>query len=225
MTVELEPSSGFISISILLSVLTPFVAHGFWEYYRLLGLYHPTPDHLDKHLDNHPEEERNEHICEHWFTKFVTVFFINTLSTGPVFMVFLSYGVVVLGTDMTYATLFGSGMIIIIVNSLLRLIDMIPFRWNNNRDQEIELLLFGYSFLTSLWVLTAIGTMVYEVNGQLLLRLQSIPNSGLVSLSKGIEWAVYFLMVLVGMPLIVELVLSRVLRSDSDTIDYESVIE
>ena len=75
-------------------------------------------------------------------------------------MVFLSYGVVVLGTDMTYATLFGSGMIIIIVNSLLRLIDMIPFRWNNNRDREIELLLFGCSFFYFL-----MGAYRYRYNG------------------------------------------------------------
>jgi hypothetical protein len=138
-----------------------------------------------------------------------------------VILTFLVYGIVVLNLTLTFGTLFGVGIMLVIINFWLRFIDKIEFPSSSSHEERIDILSFGWNFFTSLWLLSVLGIMVYGVNGSLARFISQASGSSLGTVRNGLSWAIIFIVVLFTIPLITELALAEFLDSDSNAIDYE----
>jgi succinate dehydrogenase hydrophobic anchor subunit len=85
----------FAITCIVLIVLTPVISFGMWKFYRLLGVYHPTPSDLETYLEDKPEKDASQYISEDWFKKFGLTFAINFMTVGVALVLVLIYGLII----------------------------------------------------------------------------------------------------------------------------------
>jgi multisubunit Na+/H+ antiporter MnhG subunit len=208
--------------ALFLIVTTPVVASGFGKYYHLLGIYHPTPNQLEEYVSDKPDVEVDDYISEDWITKFGMTYAINFISSIPVLMVVLFYTVVILRIqEMSYGAIFGTGIAILAINSSLRVGDKITTRWGKSSGSGTELLSFGYSFFTSLWVLVAIGATITVLNQTIPEILTQTTEENLGTIYDAGFWGFSYILFSILIPLVTEYSLCNYIDIDDDELDFD----
>jgi hypothetical protein len=215
--------AGIGAVSIILIFLTPVISFGMWKFYRMLGVYHPTPADLDNYLEDRPGEEATDYISEGWFEKFGLTFAINFITVGIALILVLIYGLVILGYDMTFSGIFGAGIVVVAVNTSFRIGDMMNLRWGRQRSEGVELLSFGHTFFTSLWVLSALGSTVSVLSGRVPKVIMEAEYSW--SVENAVIWGCVFVFFMIIIPFCTEYILAEHVDIDEDVIDFEYEIE
>jgi len=210
-----------LSVLVLFLVLTTsMIAKGFRAFYHLLGIYHPTEDDLNKYIEENPDENTDDFITENWVEKFGLTFAINFISVMPILMLVITYGYFFLRRPLSYPAIFGTGIIILGVNTSLRIGEKFKTRWNIVQTGEQKLMDFGYSFFTSLWVLTIMGLAITILNGNINEVVDLVKNTNPGTPTEGAIWGVIFILFLIGIPFATELVLSRYVPINQKDIDF-----
>ncbi|WP_436910913.1 hypothetical protein [Halosimplex marinum] len=211
--------AGVLLSSIFLILTTPVVAKALWQYYSLLAVYHPTDDLLKKYK---PDADV-DYKTESWLYKFGLVYVINFITVTPTLMLVTLYGTIVLGQPLTVKAIFSAGIVILAINTSFRIGDKITTDWGRDRnpDTRSELMTFGFSFYTSLWVLTAIGGVTTVVNGRAGQMLTEATEQELGSLVDASVWGLIFVGALILIPLLTEYLIANHLGISEDEINFE----
>jgi hypothetical protein len=205
MASELQLILGVALAAIVIILVTPVIAHGLWRLYWLLGVYHPTESHLEQQSGVEPDE----YYTETWIEKWELTYIINFVSTIPTLLLVLVYGIVVLDMDLSFPAIFGAGVVIVAVNSALRIGSLTTLPWGNNQPTSSELVSFGYSFFTSLWVLSALGAVIAILNQEVATALTAGTESNFGSLQTGAIWAGVYVVSVMGIPFVTEYYLAK----------------
>jgi len=223
MTERIVYIAGLGAVSVILIFLTPVISFGMWKFYRMLGVYHPTPDDLKAYLEKHPDEDAADYISEGWFEKFGLTFAINFITVGIALILVLIYGIVILGYEITFSGIFGAGIVVVAVNTSFRIGDMMNLRWGRQRSEGVELLSFGHTFFTSLWVLSALGSTVSVLSGRVPTVIMEPEYNW--SVENAVIWGCVFIVFMIFIPLFTEYMLANHVDIDEDVIDFEYEIE
>jgi hypothetical protein len=114
-------------------------------------------------------------------------------------------------------------MAIVAINTSLRIADIMNFRWGRRRDENVEMLSFGHTFFTSLWVLSVIGSSIAFSSGR---APDSITNTKYTwDLTSGAIWGVVFIFTIIIIPLCTEYLLANHVEIDEEMIDFEYTID
>lgn len=213
---------GLVAFAVLfLIITTPIIAKGMRRFYHLLALYHPTPGDLQLYLVDKDGENPDDYITEDWLTKFGMTYAINFISATPTLMLVLVYGVVFLRRPMSFGAIFGSGIVIVAINSSLRIGEKFNTRWGRSFETDFDLLSFGYTFFTSLWVLTILGVTITILNGNVDSVATLVTGDNLGPLNSAIAWGFTYVGFLIAIPLLTEYCLANKIDIDHKDIDFE----
>lgn len=205
---------GVVAASFVVILISPVIIQGLWEAYYLLSIYDPTPEYLAEYR---PDADSSEYIVENWFQKFKITYLINFISSLSTLLIVFVYGFFILDIGLSFASIFGTASLIVAINSALRIADKVSIRSGEHVLKKSDITLFGYSFYTSLWVLTILGGIIAVLNGSI---GSSASTATFGSVYQALYWAGIWFFLLVTIPLCTEYFLAEITDLKEAAIDF-----
>lgn len=203
-------------VTVVLTVLTFLIAKGFRICYYLLGLYHPTEEDVIKYR---PSDDVDDYLTENWFRKGGLTFVINFSSIMVTLLVVLVYGILFLDQTVSYRAIFGTGIVILGINTSLRFGSLFNTRWELPEADQ-DLLSFGHAFFTSLWVLAVLGLTITVLNKNTQQISRTLANIQPGSLEQGMLWGCGFIFAVIIIPFLFELIMSKWVPISKESMDF-----